>query len=147
MKSKELQENRIGPVNPFALGNVFIEAAKKLGWMVEEQVERQRRYYITPQGFAEMEKLGLELQRVLHYRPMTPLPENAPSRHERPMPPPGSPPARPMHSRPQHSRHQGQLPNRQEDQQHNRQEGQQHDRQHSRPHDRQRGRHPDRHRH
>ena len=147
MKSKEPQENHIGPVNPFALGNVFIEAAKKLGWMLEEQVERQRRYYITPQGFAEMEKLGLELQRVLHYRPMTPLPENTPSRHERPMPPPGSPPARPMHSRPQHSRHEGQQHNRQEGQQHNRHEGQQQDRQHSRPHDRQRGRHPDRPRH
>jgi hypothetical protein len=88
MKSKEKEESRIGPVNPFALGNVFIEAAKKSGWMVEEQVERQRRYYITPAGFTEMEKLGMDLQRVAHYRPMTPLPENTLSRHERPAPGP-----------------------------------------------------------
>ena len=59
MKAKEAQENRIGPVNPFALGNVFIEAAKKLGWMEEEMVERQRRYFITTKGFAEMEKMGM----------------------------------------------------------------------------------------
>jgi hypothetical protein len=97
MKSKEPQENRIGPVNPFALGNVFIEAAKKLGWMEEDLVERQRRYFITPKGFAEMEKLGMNLQRVAHYRPMTPLPDNIPSRHERPDPQPGN--AAPRHER------------------------------------------------
>ena len=94
MKSKEKEESRIGPVNPFALGSVFIEAAKKLGWMDEELVERQRRYYITPKGFAEMEKLGMDLQRIAHYKPMTPRPETIPSRHERPDPQPGNAPPR-----------------------------------------------------
>jgi hypothetical protein len=98
MKSKELKEvkepkeanepegSRIGPINPFAIGNVFIEAAKKLGWMEEEQVERQRRYYITTKGFAEMEKLGMDLQHVIHYRPMTPSAERGPMRHEQQQP-------------------------------------------------------------
>lgn len=86
MKAKEAEENRIGPVNPFGLGNVFIEAAKKLGWMEEEQVDRQRRYFITSKGFTEMEKLGMDLQRVVHYRPMTPPPEGTPARHEQQQP-------------------------------------------------------------
>src|SRR5690242_2115181 len=117
MKSKDAKETRIGPVNPFALGGVFIEAAKKLGWMHEEQEERQRRYYITAEGFTEMEKLGLDLQRVVHYKPMTPLPENVPSRHERAMAQPGNAPA--QHLRPrQHVRH--------EDRQHTRHDQRQH---------------------
>ncbi|HLY61512.1 MAG TPA: hypothetical protein VKV95_12260 [Terriglobia bacterium] len=148
MKSKDPKENRIGPVNPFALGGVFIEAAKKLGWMQEEQEERQRRYYITPEGFAEMEKLGLDLQRVVHYKPMTPLPENIPSRHERTVPQPGNTISRhelqsprkeitlSHHARPA-SRH-GNSPSRREDRPH--------DRHGNRPHDRNRDRHPDRHR-
>lgn len=83
MKSKEKEGNRIGPVNPFALGGVFIDAAKKLGWMEEEQDARQRRYFITPKGFDEMGKLGMDLQRVAHYKPMTPREEHPASRHER----------------------------------------------------------------
>jgi hypothetical protein len=90
MKPKEPEENRIGPVNPFALGTVFIEAAKKLGWMDEEQVERQRRYFITPKGFTEMGKLGMDLQNIANYKPMTPRPETTLSRHERPAPEPGN---------------------------------------------------------
>lgn len=137
MKAKDAKETRIGPVNPFALGGVFIEAAKKLGWMQEEQVERQRRYYITSEGFAEMEKLGMDLQRVVHYKPMTPLPENVPSRHERPIAQPGNAPA--QHVRPR-------QPARRDDRQHFRQDerrparphDRQHDRQHDRPHDRHR---------
>jgi len=133
MKSKESEDNRIGPVNPFGLGTVFIEAAKKLGWLEEEQVDRQRRYYITPQGFAEMEKLGMDLQRVIHYRPMTPPAEGGPARHEHPQPrteitlshhmrpQPRSHPFGPRHDRPRHHDRHGQ----------------------NRPHDR----HNDRHRH
>jgi hypothetical protein len=90
MKPKEPEENRIGPVNPFALGTVFIDAAKKLGWMDEEQVERQRRYFITPKGFAEMGKLGMDLQNIANYKPMTPRPETTLSRHERPTLEPGN---------------------------------------------------------
>jgi hypothetical protein len=129
MKSKEPHENRIGPVNPFALGGVFIEAAKKLGWMHEEQVERQRRYYITAEGFVEMEKLGMDLQRVVHYKPMTPLPENAPSRHERHMAQPGN--AAAQHVRPR-------LPVRHEDRQHFRHDERRPPRHHDRHHDRHR---------
>ncbi|HEV2352264.1 MAG TPA: hypothetical protein VG028_20715 [Terriglobia bacterium] len=133
MKSKDPKESRIGPVNPFALGGVFIEAAKKLGWMHEEQEERQRRYYITAQGFAEMEKLGMDLQRVVHYKPMSPLPENIPSRHERAMAQPGNSLAH--HARPR-------QPLRHDDRQHFRHDERRpprhHDRQHDRPHDRHR---------
>ena len=99
MKPKEPGEDRIGPVNPFGLGNVFIEAARKLGWVYEEQVDRQRRYYITSKGFAEMEKLGMDLNRVVHYRPVSqaegapprpvqsmPRPEITLSHHQRPQP-------------------------------------------------------------
>ncbi len=144
MKPKEPLENRIGPVNPFAMGNVFIEAAKKLGWMEEEQVERQRRYFITPKGFAEMEKLGMDLQRVLHYRPMTPQPENTLSRHERPAPQPGSHPMRPARPRLQ-DRNDDRQPSRPrlQDRNDDRQPARHQDRQH----DRHRDRHPDRHRH
>jgi len=134
MKSKESEDNRIGPVNPFGLGNVFIEAVKKLGWMVEEQVDRQRRYYITPKGFAEMEKLGMDLQRVIHYRPLTPPAEGGLVRHEPQQQPRTEitlshhmrPQPRPQHFGPRHER------------------PRQHDRhgQHRPP-----GRHDDRHRH
>src|SRR5438270_3513126 len=101
MKSKEPQASRIGPVNPFAMGDVFIAAAKKLGWMEEEQVDRLRRFYITTKGFSEMEKLGMDLQKVVHYRPMTPRPDNVPSRHERPMPRNDGTPARHLRPLPQ----------------------------------------------
>ena len=142
MKSKEKQENRIGPVNPFALGNVFIEAAKKLGWMEEEQVERQRRYYITPKGFTEMGKLGLDLQHIANYKPMTPRPENTPSRHERARPEPGNsafryerPVSRPENRPPRRDRplgrHENAPPRHERPPRHS-------DRQHDRPHDRHR---------
>jgi len=98
MKPKE-EGDRIGPVNPFGLGSVFVEAAKKLGWVEEEQVDRQRRYYITSKGFVAMEKLGMDLQRVVHYRPVSqaegapprppqtmPRPEITLSHHQRPQP-------------------------------------------------------------
>jgi len=134
MKSKDAKETRIGPVNPFALGGVFIEAAKKLGWMLEEQEERQRRYYITAEGFTEMEKLGMDLQRVVHYKPMTPLQENVPSRHERAMAQPGNVQA--QHARPRHQAHRQNF--RQDERRPARQHDRQHDRHQDRPHDRHR---------
>jgi hypothetical protein len=70
MKPKGKNEDHLGPVNPFILGNVFIEAALKLAWIEEEQEERQRRYFITSKGFEEMANLGMDLEKVLHqYRP------------------------------------------------------------------------------
>jgi len=144
MKPKEPHENRIGPVNPFALGGVFIEAAKKMGWMEEEQVERQRRYFITPKGFAEMQKLGMDLQRVAHYKPMAPQPENASSRHERAQAP--APVLISRHERPMYQ--QGNAPSRHErPRQHNRHGERQHNRHGDRLHDRHPDRHPDRHHH
>jgi hypothetical protein len=137
MKSKDVKDTHIGPVNPFALGGVFIEAAKKLGWMHEEQEERQRRYYITAEGFAEMEKLGMDLQRVVHYKPMTPLPENTPSRHERAMMQPGNTAAPAVRPR-QPQRNDGRQQFRQEERRPPRQHDRQHDRLHNRPHDRHR---------
>ena len=68
MKSKGKDENRLGPVNPFTVGSVFIEAAKKLEWIVEDQTERHRQYFITPLGFEEMTKLGMNIERALLYR-------------------------------------------------------------------------------
>jgi len=103
MKAKEPEQDRIGPVNPFGLGNVFIEAVKKLGWIQEEQVDRQRRYYITPKGFAEMEKLGMDLQRVVHYRPMTPPSDAGAPRHVQQLPPPAI--TLSHHQRPQPRQH------------------------------------------
>jgi len=36
MNSQQLKEtNRIGPVNRFTLGNEFVQAATKLGWLEE----------------------------------------------------------------------------------------------------------------
>ena len=68
MKSKGKDENRLGPVNPFTVGNVFIEAAKKLEWIEEDQTERHRQYFITSKGFEEMSKLGMNIERALLYR-------------------------------------------------------------------------------
>ncbi len=68
MEPKGKKTDHLGPINPFTLGSVFIEAVRKLGWVVEEQEERQRRYFITSKGFEEMGKLGMDLERVLHYR-------------------------------------------------------------------------------
>lgn len=69
MKPKGKIEDHLGPINPFTLGSVFIEAAKKLAWIAEEPHERHRQYYITSKGFEEMEKLGMDLEKVLHYGP------------------------------------------------------------------------------
>lgn len=74
MKPKGKDENRLGPVNPFTVGSVFIEAAKKLEWIEEEKTERQRQFFITSKGFEEMTKLGMDLQRALMYR-QPPAPE------------------------------------------------------------------------
>jgi len=68
MKPKGGNENHLGPVNPFTLGNAFLEASLKLGWVETEQFERHQRYYITSKGFDEMEKLGMNLQKTLQYR-------------------------------------------------------------------------------
>lgn len=68
MKPKGNEENRLGPVNPFVVGNVFIEAAKKLEWIVEDKTERHKQYFITPKGFEEMTKLGMNIERALLYR-------------------------------------------------------------------------------
>ena len=68
MTSKGKDQDRLGPVNPFTVGSVFIEAAKKLEWIAEEQVDRQKQYYITPKGFEEMSKLGMNIERALLYR-------------------------------------------------------------------------------
>ena len=76
MKSKGKDENRLGPVNPFNVGNVFVEAAKKLEWIEEDQTERHRQYFITPKGFEEMTKLGMNIERALLYR-------QPPSEHQR----------------------------------------------------------------
>ena len=88
MKPKGKNEEHLGPINPFTLGNVFIAAAVKLAWIEEEQEERQRRYFITAKGFEEMGKLGMDLEKVLQYRPPASSEEgHAPSRthrHHRP---------------------------------------------------------------
>jgi hypothetical protein len=68
MTSKSNEENRLGPVNPFTVGSVFVEAAKKLEWIVEDKTERHRQYYITPKGLEEMTKLGMNIERMLLYR-------------------------------------------------------------------------------
>ena len=84
MKPKVGNENHLGPVNPFTLGNAFIEASLKLGWVEVEQLERHRRYYITSKGFDEMGKLGMDLEKTLHYRPPISDQEgHAPSRPHR----------------------------------------------------------------
>ncbi len=83
MKPKAKDEERLGPVNPFTVGSVFIDAAKKLEWIVEDQTDRHRQYFITPKGFEEMSKLGMNIERALLYR--QPPAENhrraAPSHH------------------------------------------------------------------
>ena len=68
MKPKGKDENRLGPVNPFTVGSVFIEAAKKLEWIEEDHIDRHRQYFITPKGFEEMSKLGMNIERALLYR-------------------------------------------------------------------------------
>jgi len=68
MKPKAKHEDRLGPVNPFTVGSVFIDAAKKLEWIVEDKTERHRQYFITPKGFEEMSKLGMNIERALLYR-------------------------------------------------------------------------------
>jgi hypothetical protein len=76
MKSKGKDHDRLGPVNPFTVGSVFIEAAKKLEWLEEDKTDRQRQYFITPKGFEEMSKLGMNIERALLYR-------QPPSEHHR----------------------------------------------------------------
>jgi len=68
MTSKAKHEDRLGPVNPFTVGSVFVETAKKLEWIVEDTTERHKQYFITPKGFEEMSKLGMNIERVLLYR-------------------------------------------------------------------------------
>ncbi|HET7214499.1 MAG TPA: hypothetical protein VFL79_12975 [Terriglobia bacterium] len=68
MTSKAKHEDRLGPVNPFTVGSVFVEAAKKAEWIVEDTTERHKQYFITPKGFEEMSKLGMNIERVLLYR-------------------------------------------------------------------------------
>ena len=68
MKPKGNEQNRLGPVNPFVVGNVVIEAAKKMEWIEEDKTERHRQYFITPKGFEEMTKLGMNIERALLYR-------------------------------------------------------------------------------
>jgi DNA-binding PadR family transcriptional regulator len=68
MTSKAKHEDRLGPVNPFTVGSVFVEAAKKLEWVVEDTTERHKQYFITPKGFEEMSKLGMNIERILLYR-------------------------------------------------------------------------------
>jgi hypothetical protein len=75
MKPRGRNEDRLGPVNPFTLGNVFVESALKLAWIEMEQEERHRQYFITSKGFEEMGKLGMDLEKVLHYRPSAPRQE------------------------------------------------------------------------
>jgi len=95
MKSQEPEKtNRIGPVNPFTVGSEFVQAATKLGWLEEEQQDRQRRYFITPKGFQELAKLGMDLQRVAHYRPLPGDEKLEGSRHQIPRRPH---PHRPSH--------------------------------------------------
>jgi hypothetical protein len=81
MKTKAKHEDRLGPVNPFTVGSVFIEAAKNLEWIVEDQTDRQRQYFISSKGFEEMSKLGMNMERVLLYRQQ---PEAQPRRAPRP---------------------------------------------------------------
>ena len=84
MKTKAKHEDRLGPVNPFTVGSVFIEAAKKLEWIVEDKTERQRQYFITPTGFEEMSKLGMNIERALLYRQQPEAqPRRAPRAHHR----------------------------------------------------------------
>jgi len=68
MDPKVKDKNHLGPVNPFTVGNVFIEAAMKLEWIEEEKTERQRQFYITSKGFDEMSKLGMNIEKALLYR-------------------------------------------------------------------------------
>jgi len=68
MTSKAKHEDRLGPVNPFTVGSVFVDAAKKLEWIVEDKTERHKQYFITPKGFEEMSKLGMNIERALLYR-------------------------------------------------------------------------------
>jgi len=68
MNPKGKDKDHLGPVNPFTVGNVFIEAAMKLEWIVEEKTERQRQFYITSKGFEEMSKLGMNIEKALLYR-------------------------------------------------------------------------------
>ena len=68
MKPKAKHEDRLGPVNPFTVGSVFIDAAKKLEWIVEDKTERHKQYFISPKGFEEMSKLGMNIERALLYR-------------------------------------------------------------------------------
>lgn len=84
MKSKE-EHNRLGPVNPFTVGSVFVEAAKKMEWIEEDQTDRHRQYFITPKGFEEMSKLGMNIERVLLYRqpPEQPQRRHVPSHSHR----------------------------------------------------------------
>jgi hypothetical protein len=93
MKSKGNDENRLGPVNPFTVGNVFIEAAKKLEWIEEDQTERHRQYFITSKGFEEMSKLGMNIERALLYR-------QPPTEHQR-----RRAPSHPHHRSRDHRRH------------------------------------------
>lgn len=68
MTSKAKHEDRLGPVNPFTVGSVFVETAKKLEWIVEDTTERHKQYFITPKGFEEMSRLGMNIERALLYR-------------------------------------------------------------------------------
>ena len=80
MTSKSKEDNRLGPVNPFTVGSVFVEAAKKLEWIEEDTSERHRQYFITPKGLEEMTKLGMNIERILLYRqPPAEQPRRAPS--------------------------------------------------------------------
>ncbi|HZT71823.1 MAG TPA: hypothetical protein VFC10_19005 [Terriglobia bacterium] len=80
MKPKNEEQNRLGPVNPFTVGSVFVEAAKKMEWIEEDKTDRHRRYFITPKGFEEMSKLGMNIERALLYR----QPPEQPQRHRTP---------------------------------------------------------------
>jgi hypothetical protein len=92
MKPKAKDEDRLGPVNPFTVGSVFVEAVKKLEWIVEDKTERHRQYFITPKGFEEMTKLGMNIERVLLYR-------QPPAEHQR------RTPVRPRHRSSDRRRH------------------------------------------
>ncbi len=75
MKPKGKDDDRLGPVNPFVVGNVFIEAAKKLEWIEEDKTDRHRQYFITSKGFEEMSKLGMNIERALLYRQLPAEPQ------------------------------------------------------------------------
>lgn len=59
------------PVNPFALGGAFIEWAREKGWIEVEEVGRCRNYYITSMGDAKMREMGVNIDNLFRFMPLS----------------------------------------------------------------------------